>query len=126
MIIMLLIKKIFFISFLIESLISLMIILMAPFSVVLASSLNLLSFANVAAMGYWLRKAKIELWKIFVFGILLLVLGGSVSIIIHILSGNFYYMIFLGIMFSLVVFSPFYGVLSVLGAYIQDRISLQS
>ena len=123
---MLLIKKIFFISFLIESFISLMIILMAPFSVVLASSLNLLSFANVAAMGYWLRKVKIELWKIFVFGILLLVLGGSVSIIIHILSGNFDYMIFLGIMFSLVVFSPFYGVLSVLGAYIQDRISLQS
>ena len=117
------IKKIFFIALLIESSITLMIIFVASFSVVLAASLNLLSFVNVVVMGYWLRKVKIEFWKIFIFGILLLVLGGGVSIFIHVVSGNFDHMMFIGMVFSLIVFSPFYGILSVLGAYIRDRIS---
>ena len=115
-------KKVFFISFLIESLLSLMIILIAPFGAIWAASINLLSFVNVAAMGYWIRKEKIALWKIFVLGSLLLVLGGAVSVAILILSGNFDQMVFFGLMLSSVIFAPLYGILSAVGAYIQDRV----
>jgi len=105
-----------------EAIISLMIIMIAPISGVLAASTNILSFINVMVMGYRLKKINIEYWKILTYGIFLLVWGGGVSIIAHLVVGEFDKMLVVGVVVSLVFFAPFYGVLSIVGAYVQGKL----
>jgi len=120
MIVMPSVTRILMSAALFEAIFSLLIIVTAPVSGVLAASVNILSFLNVMVMGYRLKRTTIvEYWKIFIYGIFLLVWGGGVSIIAHLIVGKFDSILVIGVVISLLFFAPFYGILSIVGAYFQ-------